>query len=300
MSLTGWIIYNGSLPGDKFRDFAEWLKQAATRKGIHTKIYQNNELLASFDSQGGPYLLKQESLPHFVLFTDKDIYLARQLEVLGVRVFNGAKTIEISDDKIATYQVLAEYQLPIPQTIAAPKIFPGTAVPAIENMDTIIKQLGLPLIIKEAYGSFGEQVYLIHNKQELMKKINEIAGRPFVFQEFIKSSYGKDIRLHVVGNEVVAAMSRHTTDDFRANVTTGGSMHAHQPSKQERKLAVTAAKSLGADFAGIDLLFGADDTRVICEVNSNAHIRNMYDCTGINVADYMMGHAIRTIGINGG
>lgn len=294
MILTGWIIYNGNLSGSKFRDFAEWLQQAAAQRGINTKIYQNNELLVSIGSR---YLrlLDQGSLPHFVLFTDKDTYLARQFELLGVRVFNRATTIEISDDKIATYQALAEHQLPIPRTIVAPKIFSGTDAPEFGDIDAIIAQLGLPMIIKEAYGSFGEQVYLIQTKQELMEKIIEIAGRPFVFQEFIQTSFGKDMRLHVVGDKVVAAMVRHSTDNFRANITTGGSMQPYQPTVQDKKLAITAAKSIEADFAGVDLLFGPDDSRIICEINSNAHIRNMYDCTGINVADDIIDYVKKII-----
>lgn len=298
MPLTGWIVYNGNLPGGKFLDFAEWLQQSATQKGINTKIYQNHELLVSLGNRT-QFLSDQKPLPHFVLFIDKDIYLARQFELLGVRVFNSAKAIEISDDKIATYQTLAENQLPIPRTVVAPKIFSGAAAPVHGDVDAIIDQLNLPMIIKEAYGSFGEQVYLIHTRQELMDKVNKIVGRPFVFQEFVNTSFGKDMRLHVVGDTVVAAMTRYTANDFRANVTAGGAMQAYHPSDQEKQLAIAATKSIGADFAGVDLLFGADDTRIICEINSNAHIRNMYNCTGVNVADYMIDYVEKAITTNG-
>lgn len=289
MCLTGWIIYNGHLTGNKFLDFAQWLKRAANKQGIETHIYQNNELFTYLDGQQ-LRLLGETALPDFVIFTDKDIYLAKQLELLGVRVFNRAKAIEISDDKIATYQVLAHQQLPIPKTIVAPKIFPGSPVKPFENLSDIINQLGLPMIIKEAYGSFGEQVYLVHNEQEIQNKIKDIAGRPFIFQEFIAASCGTDMRLHVVGDKVVAAMTRHATNDFRANITSGGTMEAYQPANLEKKLAVAAAKAIGADFAGVDLLFGPDKTPIICEINSNAHIRNMYDCTNINVADFIIQH----------
>lgn len=299
MPLTGWIIYNGNLTGGKFLDFAEWLQQSATQKGMHIKIYQNHELLASLGNRS-LLLSDQQTLPHFVLFTDKDIYLARQLEIMGIRVFNSAKAIENSDDKIATYQILAEHKLPIPQTVVAPKLFPGSISPVYGDVDAIIDQLKLPMIIKEAYGSFGEQVYLIQTKQELLDKIDEIAGRPFVFQEFMKESFGKDMRLHVVGDTVAAAMTRYSVNDFRANITAGGTMQAYHPSEQEKQLAIAATKSIGADFAGVDLLFGSDNTRIICEINSNAHIRNMYDCTGVNVADYIMDYVKEMIATNGG
>src|SRR5690625_6928237 len=85
--LTGWIIYNGNLPNSSFFDFANWLHIAAKQKSIKSKIYQNNELL-TFVATDSLKLLKEQhgSLPDFVIFTDKDIYLAKQLELLGIRV----------------------------------------------------------------------------------------------------------------------------------------------------------------------------------------------------------------------
>ncbi|MFD1039530.1 RimK family alpha-L-glutamate ligase [Virgibacillus byunsanensis] len=289
MSLHGWIIYNGHLPATKFLDFAEWLQLSASNKNITTQIIKNNELLSVLSSDSLDIV--QEiiiDLPDFVIFTDKDIYLAKQLELLGVRVFNSAQSIAVSDDKIATYQILAQHRLPIPKTIISPKIFSNLNQIDIGFSDKIVKILGFPMIIKEAYGSFGEQVYIVKTVDEMTKKVRELAGKPFIFQEFIDSSYGKDIRLHVVGNQVVASMLRTASNDFRANVSAGGTMEPYFPSSFERETAIAATKAIGADFAGVDLLFGPNQTPIICEINSNAHIRNMYDCTNINVADYII------------
>ncbi|MBP1968805.1 ribosomal protein S6--L-glutamate ligase/gamma-F420-2:alpha-L-glutamate ligase [Virgibacillus natechei] len=298
MKLQGWIIYNGSLPGTKFLDFAEWIQAAAARKYSQTTIYKNNELL-SFLSTDLLKLLKEDmnSLPDYVVFADKDIYLANQLESLGVRVFNRAEVIQNSDDKIASYQQLARQNLPIPKTIVAPKVFTNVQVDT-DSVNLAIDQLGFPMIIKEAFGSFGEQVYLIHTKEELVTCVQALQGKAFMFQEFVSSSYGKDIRLHVVGDQVVAGMKRQAANDFRANVSSGATMEAYDPTDEERKLAISAAKALGADFAGVDLLFGPNNRPIICEINSNAHIRNMYDCTGINVADFIIDYILDTINKN--
>src|SRR5690625_833080 len=293
MNLNGWIIYNGNLPGASFSDFAKWIDDAAKRKMITTKTYQNNELL-TYLATDSLHLLKDDfdSLPDFVIFTDKDIYLAKQLELLGIRVFNSAKAIEISDDKISTYQELAIRKLPIPKTIIAPKIFGYHDQINLNFTKQVLNTFSFPFIMKEAYGSFGEQVYLIHNEVEMNKKIRELAGKPFVFQEFISSSYGKDMRLQVVGKQVVASMIRKSADDFRANITAGGSMEVYEPTKEEVDLAVAATQAIGADFAGVDLLFGPNGKPIICEVNSNAHILNLFDCTNINVADFMINYII--------
>ncbi|GAA0601467.1 RimK family alpha-L-glutamate ligase [Virgibacillus siamensis] len=296
MNPRGWIIYNGYLPGNKFLDFAEWIQAAAARREVQTKIIKNNEVL-TYLTRNTLEIIRHSTidLPEFVIFTDKDIYLARQLELMGIRVFNSARTIEISDDKIAAYQTMAAHKLPIPKTVTAPKMFAQSAAFDPNDYNEAINKLGYPMIIKEAFGSFGEQVYLVHNKQEMYTKLTELQGKPFVLQEFVSTSYGKDVRIHVTGNTVVAAMTRHAKDDFRANVTAGATMRSYQPSAQEKKLAVAAARAIGAAFAGIDLLFGPNENPLICEINSNAHIRNIYDCTGINVADSMMDHILKDI-----
>lgn len=97
-----------------------------------------------------------------------------------------------------------------------------------------------------------------------------------------------------MGDKAVAAMYRFSENgDFRANITNGGSMRAYQPAPEECALAVRAVKALGLDFAGVDLLFGnggQDCADIVCEVNSNAHFKNMYDCTGVNAAECIMGY----------
>lgn len=297
MSLHGWIIYNGNLPGQKFLDFAQWFHYAAEERNLTTTIYKNNELLSLLTEETFDLIHQKNDLPDFVIFTDKDIYLAKQLEILGIPVFNSAKSIAASDDKIATYQVLSQKQLPIPQTIIAPKIFTASDILDLEFLTNVVRTIGFPMIIKEAFGSFGEQVYLIHTTEELKSKVKSLSGKAFVFQQFISTSYGKDIRLHVVGDQVVAAMLRKSAYDFRANITTGGTMEVYRPNAKEKELAIKATQAIEADFAGVDILFGPGGQPILCEVNSNAHIRNMYDCTGINVAEFVINYIINVLNL---
>lgn len=299
MTLSGWIIYNGSLNSEKFIDFACMLQSAAHKQKMNAMIYKNNDIMSYLSLHPQIIQDKRKDLPDFVIFTDKDIYLAKQLELLGIRVFNRAKAIATSDDKIATYQRLAELQLPIPKTIVAPKSFTEKISSNFYQIDQIIERLGLPMIVKEAFGSFGEQVYLVNTKEELREMIQTIHGRPFMFQEFIETSYGRDLRLQVIGSQVVTAMKRTAKDDFRANITAGGTMEAYKPTKYEVDLAIKATKAIGADFAGVDLLFGENDEPIICEVNSNAHIRNIYECTNINPADAIISYIRKQLSTTG-
>lgn len=299
MELNAWIIYNGNLMDKDFRGFAHWLDASAKRHQIKTKLFKNNELLASLNHLSIDLLeIDPAQLPDFVLFTDKDIYLAKQLELLGIPVFNRSDAIAVSDDKILSYQALAKNKLPIPTTIISPKVFNHNHQLDLLFLNKVKSILKFPFIIKEAFGSFGEQVYLINNEAELLSKTQELIGKPFIFQELVTTSYGKDIRLQVVGDQVVASMLRQSKNDFRANITAGGSMQNYTPSKEEEALAIAAAKAIGTDFAGVDLLFGENKKPIICEVNSNAHIRNLFECTGINVADSIINY-VKEVIING-
>ncbi|MGN8646830.1 ATP-grasp domain-containing protein [Gracilibacillus sp. HCP3S3_G5_1] len=292
MAHKGWIIYNGNLDSQKFSEQVEWLQQTAESFDFEIEPMKNNELLVMID-QGKARIEPAKELPDFVFFWDKDLFLAKQLEQQGVRLFNRAKAIEICDDKALTYQQLAGNGIRMPKTIIAPKVF--LSLEDTSHLPLVIENLGFPMVIKESFGSFGEQVYLIEDEQQLLEKVAELKHKPFVFQEFIQSSFGKDVRLNVVGDEVRASMLRKSSDDFRANVTAGGKMYPYQPSKEEQALAIKCTKLVGADFAGVDLLFGQDGEPILCEINSNAHFKNIFDCTGVDLTKDMMAYIKETI-----
>src|SRR5699024_6649520 len=94
MELSGWIVYNGSLPGTKFIDFAQMFQEAASRKNMTTILYRNDELIANIHAQElGIYRIRQRYLSDYVIFTDINIYLIRELVLLGVHFINRYKSI---------------------------------------------------------------------------------------------------------------------------------------------------------------------------------------------------------------
>lgn len=276
---TGWIIHNGFNKSIKFNEHVSWFVETFKMLGVtllpkanfDIQIILNDEISFSYDK------------PDFVLFWDKDIHLAKCLEALGIRLFNSSSAIEICDNKFLTHIELSKNNIPSPKTISGPKTFPNLGFDDFSFVDKAIEKLGLPLIIKECYGSFGFNVYLVESKEKCIEKVLEISSKPFIFQEFIKESFGKDVRLNVVGNKVVASTKRvNLNGDYRANVTNGGTMYPYTPSKEEIDLALKACKAVGCDFAGVDLLFGKDGP-IVCEVNSNAHLKNVFNSTNIDV-----------------
>lgn len=276
-----WVIYNGSLTSDKFRDQAELLRDAAERAGVEAILKKNYEVLMALNE-------KLETLPDFVVFLDKDILLATFLKNAGIPIFNDPEVIETCDNKAKQYIQLAKSNIAMPETIIAPKVYPNFTIEGTGYYEKVLKKLGLPMIIKEGHGSFGMKVYLIETEEDFFAKVDELRGIDYVFQKFIATSRGRDIRVNIVGGEVVAAMHRSSETDFRANITNGGVASVIELTPEQKELAVRAAEAVGAEFAGVDLLFGEHETPLVCEVNAAAHIRNIYTVTGINVADKMI------------
>ena len=284
-----WVIYNGSLTSDKFRDQAELLREAAERAGVKATLKKNYEVLMTLNEN-------LEFRPDFVVFLDKDILLATFLKNTGIPVFNDPEVIETCDNKAKQYIQLAKNNIPMPVTIIAPKVYPNFTIEGSGYYEIVLAKLGLPMIIKEGHGSFGMKVYLIETEDDFYAKVDELRGVDYVFQQFIATSRGRDIRVNIVGGEIVAAMYRSSETDFRANITNGGVASVIELTEEQKELAIRAAEAVGAEFAGVDLLFGENEAPLVCEVNAAAHIRNIYNVTGINVADRMISYILGKLG----
>ena len=286
--MRGWIVYNAFL-GAKFTQQAEQLIAAAEKQGITLEPKANTELLYLVSS-GGFRLLSGEPLPDFVLFWDKDIRLAQMLEGMGIRLFNSAKAVALCDDKSLTHLALQKAGIPMPDTIFVPKTFEGIGYNKTEFLSAAAEALGFPMVVKEWFGSFGQQVYLAENISALEEILHRTSPKPLLLQKLVKNSAGRDARLNVVGGKVVASMYRTAkTGDFRSNVTNGGTAVAYTHTDEECSLAKECCRVLGLDFGGVDILFG-ENGPIVCEVNSNAHMKNIRDVTGIDVAEHIAAH----------
>ncbi len=283
--LRGLLVVNAFLRTTKFDDIYHTLLESADLCEIRLDVMTNAELCCIVDTEAF-----DASLFDFVLFWDKDVALALQLEQRGLPVFNSARSIWRCDDKGLTYLTLKNKGIPMPATILAPKTFPAAGYPDTSFVDEAARVLGLPLVLKECFGSFGQQVYLLSDVESLRQKVISLQGTPLLFQALEQASFGRDIRINVVGEKVVAAISRRSVDgDFRSNLTLGGAMEPYTPTPAEAALAIQATRELGLHFAGVDVLFGAHGP-VLCEVNSNAHFKTTLACTGVNMATEILRH----------
>ena len=282
MFKKGLIITNAFKVWDSVHHMVKRLQEEFKTFGIEMDVKSNSEILVYIDKTGN---IKSKELPYdFIVFLDKDYYISTMLEKAGYRLFNKAESIRYCDDKMLTHLMLANHNIKMPITIPFPlKYAEGSKEEFLNNVMNI---LSFPFIVKEVYGSLGEQVYLVHNKEELEVVENKIKDRPHIYQEYIASSFGKDMRVVVIGGKVVAHMKRVAQNDneFRSNIETGGVGLQPILEKEFADEAIKVASILGLDYCGLDLLYGPNNEPILCEVNANAYLEPIEKYSKKNVA----------------
>lgn len=202
----------------------------------------------------------------------------RQFEMMGVYPLNESVAIGRSRDKLRSLQLLARDGVGLPVT--------AFANDSSHTDDVIAIAGGTPVIIKLLEGTQGIGVVLGETQQSARSVIEAFHGADIAIlvQEFIKEAEGRDIRAFVVGNRVVAAMERAgASGEFRSNLHRGGSASEVAITAAERKAALKAARSMGLNVAGVDMLRSKRGP-VVMEVNSSPGLEGIEKATSVNVA----------------
>lgn len=251
--------------------------------------------LSHFINDGSLAVIKdnniQINLPKcdFIIYCDKDIYLARLLERSGYRLFNKPDFIKMCDDKMLTNIMCANEGIKMPKTIAGPLFYsPVLKEENLRFLKGLGEELGFPLVMKKVYGSLGTGVFLVNNATELASLYSEYCRQPLQFQEYISSSFGKSVRVLIIDGNVVGAFERYNTEDFRSNF---GSTATSKEFKLDEKFLEASLKIkdlFNIEYAGLDFLFGEDGEPVLCEINSNAFFEEFEKITNVNVAKLFM------------
>ena len=287
--MNGIFVTNKYFISNSFIKIKEDFLNSAKKLNINLTPYNNIELIKILSS-------KSFNKPDFVLFWDKDVKLAKYLESIGVRVFNSSESIRICDDKSLTYLNLINKDIKMPKTVFSPLIYYHDISKDDEFVSYVLDTFSFPFIFKECFGSFGQQVYMINSEQELRDRISKCGTWPFIIQEFIKESFGNDLRIYLVGDKIIGAMKRENkSGDFRANVELGGEASEYTINDAEANLAHKVKKELKLDFCGVDILFGKDNEPILCEVNSNAYFVSFNKVLKLDVSEYILSYIKNTI-----
>ncbi len=205
--------------------------------------------------------------------------VVRQFEMMGVLTLNDSVAISRSRDKLRSLQLLAKKGIGLPVT--------GFAHSIDATNELIGMCGGAPLVVKLLQGTQGMGVVLAETKkaaESVIEAFKEVRADILV-QEYIAESKGADIRCIVLGNKVIAAMERQGMDgEFRSNLHRGGKAKKISITAEERRTAIKAAKVMGLNLAGVDLLRSNRGPLVI-EVNSSPGLEGIENATHKNCAD---------------
>ncbi len=257
--MKGWLIYDpaGAQQNRRFIDF--WIS-AAHERGVTIQLLLTD---APFPAEK----------PDFAVVRTMNPMLSRSVESMGVPVFNAACVSEVCNDKWKTYCLAETLGVPYPKTIYVPQP----------------SQLPLhpyPYVLKSCTGHGGTQVYMIANDYERQHAVDALQGIPCVLQEPV-SDLGKDLRIYVLGDKILAAMLRTSQTDFRSNFCLGGHAEPYQLGDRELKIVKTFSSALPFGLVGIDLIFHHGKT-VFNEIEDVVGCRMLYTHTKLDpVALYL-------------
>lgn len=250
------------------------LKEEAIRRGHKVTIVKYRDCYASIEKNNPTVSYKGEDLGKFdaiipriaANMTRYGTAIVRQLEMQGVYTVSSSLAINRSRDKLRSLQLLAKAGVGIPKTVVSRNS---------ADIDDLLDKLGgMPVIIKLARGTHGNGVVLAETKKAAKSVLQAFYltnedGTNILLQEFVKESAGTDIRAFVVGGRVIASMKRQSLDDdFRSNLHKGGEGTVIKLTEEERKMAIKAAKAMGLNVAGVDLM-RSDNGPLILEVNAS-------------------------------
>ena len=282
------------------------LKEAAEERGHELDIINTLRCYMNIASRRPEVYYNGEKLGHYdaviprigASITFYGLAVLRQFEMMGVYPLNESVAIGRSRDKLRSMQLLARDGIGLPVTTFAHD--------AKQTEEILALAGGAPLVIKLLEGTQGIGVVLADTDRSAKSVIEAFRGANvnILVQEFIKEAGGSDIRAIVVGGKVVAAMQRTGAEgEFRSNLHRGGSAKTIKISPEERSTALRAAKSLGLNVCGVDML-RANHGPVVMEVNSSPGLEGVEGATGKDIAgmiiDFLVAkakpHATKTKG----
>lgn len=204
--------------------------------------------------------------------------VVRQFELMGTIAANESQAITRSRDKLRSLQLLSRSGIGLPVTAFAH---------STKDIDGLLETVGgAPVIVKLLEGTQGVGVVLAETKkaaESVVAAFRQLDANILV-QEYIKEAGGSDIRCLVVGNRVVAAIERRgAPGDFRSNLHRGGTAAKVRLTPEERSIAVRAARALGLNVSGVDIL-RSNHGPVVMEVNSSPGLEGVETTTGVDVA----------------
>lgn len=225
--------------------FIAQLQQAADARGIDLQL----KIVETFD--------QIEEQPTFVWNRTRNHVLAAQFEARGIRVFNNSRANQLANDKLLAQQVV--------KTLS---------IPAIDSFTERQDALPFPFIMKSVDGHGGSEVFLCEDEAQheaVKQQLDTIVYQPYI------ESNSTDVRLWMLGRDVLAAVKRRGRDSFKSNYTLGGTIEKFDVPEQLAHYASKLAAHLQSDYIGIDFILGVNGQFYFNELEDPVGARSYYE-----------------------
>ncbi len=305
--MVAWLIYHRENANYNKR-YIEFYKEEGAKLGIDVKLLLVEELKFGVHKNKWFLAYQKEELskPDFVICRAIYPLLSRQLEMMGIPVFNNSMVSEVCNDKARTYQYLAKTGITMVDTCFYKN----------EQVKDVLSQMHKPAVIKAVDGHGGNQVFLTSGEdaaraedqnartdrleqgamsQEQQNIIAGIKSSDVVIQP-LTGSRNQDLRVYVIGREIIAAVLRTAREGFKSNFSLGGEVSLYQLSPQEITIVNRIINEFEFGLVGIDFIIGDEDELIFNEIEDVAGSRMLYQCADINIVERYLKYILRQIG----
>lgn len=275
--MLGWLIYSKA-DAKKNERYIDFYKEEGKRRGIEIILIFREEL--EFGIKRGNYYItygnKETVKPDFAICRTIYPLLSKHLEFMGIPIFNNATVARICNDKAITYQYIQETGVTVIDSTF------------VKNHELIsyMEKIKEPTVIKAVDGHGGSQVFLLDKDDINQLKMEEVLlkmdGSDCVIQPLTGKKHS-DLRVYVIGREIIAAVLRTAVSGFRSNYSLGGNVRLYDLSHEEISIINKIIDKFDFGMVGIDFLIGDDNQLIFNEIEDVVGARMLYSCTNINL-----------------
>ena len=209
----------------------------------------------------------------FVINRTRESILGKQFEQMGIRVFNSSEVTYIANHKGRTHQFVSGLGLPALKTMFFyPKFMSISNIPFV-----------YPFVLKSPDGHGGEEVFKVEGEDELKKLLETYPKEEWLLQEMCKH-VGEDVRVFVIGNQIIGAIRRYSNVDFRANYCLGGQIESYTLNEEQKGLVNHILMDLQCDYVGIDFIVDEEGKFIFNELEDAVGSRSFYNLNKIDTA----------------
>lgn len=281
--LQGWMLYNRE-DARRNAQYIQFHKEEGEKLGIEIKLLyiEDIEFGVLYDEWYVLYEGKELEKPDFAIVRMNYPLLSRQLELMDIPVFNSSFVASICNDKAQTSQYVAKTGVAMVDSKFVHKSF------LLEQLNSVKR----PFVVKAVSGHGGKQVFLVDDGQDI-KEIYDKLDDHVVIQP-LASKRRQDLRVYIVGSQIVGAVLRTGQDGFRSNFSLGGKAELYTLEDDEKEIVEKIVDLFDFGLAGIDFIIGDNGALIFNEIEDVVGSRMLYSCSDINIValylEYIKNH----------